>query len=71
MYSTLSENPTLALDGGRAIVSLSALLSRKDGWEMDLLKEWPNANWLPSEGVLGALPVRDAGAGGVIIVVRS
>lgn len=31
MYSTRSEKPTRALDGGRAPASLSALLSRNDG----------------------------------------
>lgn len=70
MYSTLSANPTRALDGGRAMASLSALVPRSEGWEMDLLTEWPKANWLPSAGVLGALPVSD-GAGGLIMVVKS
>ena len=56
MYSTLSENPTRALEGGRALDSSSALLLRREGCEMDLLNVWPRANWLASEGVFGALP---------------
>jgi hypothetical protein len=70
IYSTRSENPTRALDGGRAAKSSSELLSRNDGCDTDLLNLWPNANSLPSEGVEGALPAR-AGAGGFIIEVRS
>lgn len=70
IYSILSENPTRALDGGRALKSSSALAFRNDGCEMDLLKEWPNVKWLPSEGVLGALP-GFAGVGGFIIDDRS
>lgn len=70
MYSTLSENPTRALEGGRAAESSSAALLRSEGCEIDLLKEWPNLNSLPSEGVEGALPAR-AEAGGFIIEVRS
>jgi len=68
MVSILSEKVTRALDGGRA--SSSAPFSRSEGCETDLLNLWPKANWLPSEGVLGALPVR-AGAGGFMMVVRS
>lgn len=70
MYSTLSENPTRALEGGRAAESSSALLSRRDGWEIDLLTEWPKIKSLPSDGVEGALPTR-MGAGGFMIDVRS
>lgn len=70
IYSILSENPTRALDGGRAAEASSALESRNDGCEMDLLKEWPKVKWLPSEGVLGALPDR-AGVGGFIIEDKS
>jgi len=73
IVSILSENVTRALDGGRA-PSSSEGFSRNDGCETDLLNLWPNANGFPSEGVLGALPVREgvgAGTGGCIIVVRS
>jgi hypothetical protein len=70
IYSTLSENPTRALEGGRAAKSSSAPLPRNEGCEIDLLTEWPNANSLPSAGVEGALPAR-VGAGGFIIEVRS
>jgi hypothetical protein len=70
MVSILSENVTRALEGGRALESSSVLFSRSDGCETDLLNLWPKANWLPSEGVLGALPVR-AGTGGFMIEVRS
>jgi hypothetical protein len=70
MYSTLSENPTRALDGGRAADSSSEPLSRSDGCDTDLLKEWPKANSLPSDGVAGALPPR-AGAAGFIMEDRS
>lgn len=41
---------------------------------MDLLNLWPSGNGFPSEGVLGALPVREGvgtGTGGCIIVVKS
>lgn len=37
MYSTRSENPTRALDGGRALESSDVLLSRSEGWEMERL----------------------------------
>lgn len=70
MVSILSENVTRALEGGRALESSSVLFSRSDGCETDLLNLWPKANWLPSKGVLGALPVR-AGTGGFMIEVRS
>lgn len=69
MYSTLSENPTRALDGGRA-GSSSETRSRRDGCDTDLLKEWPNTKSLPSEGVAGALPESE-GAGGLMMVERS
>jgi hypothetical protein len=70
MYSTLSENPTRALEGGRAAESSSEPLSRSDGCETDRLNLWPNTKSLPSEGVEGALSARE-GAGGFIIEVRS
>ena len=73
IVSILSEKVTRALDGGRA-PSSSEGFSRNDGCEMDLLNLWAKGNGLPSEGVLGALPVREgtgAGTGGCIIVVRS
>lgn len=64
MYSTLSEKPTRALDGGRIGVSSSKWLFRRQGCDTDLLTEWPNLNSLGfSAGVLGALPVR-VGIGG-------
>ena len=64
MYSTLSEKPTRALDGGRIGASSSKLLFRRQGCDTDLLTEWPNLNSLGfSAGVLGALPVR-VGIGG-------
>jgi len=37
MYSTLSEKPTRARDGGRTANSSSAFASRNEGCEMDLL----------------------------------
>lgn len=75
MYSTLSEKPTRALDGGRAVESSSSSLvlllllssdplTRNDGCDMDLLTEWPGTNKLPSEGVPGALPACAGGGGG-------
>jgi hypothetical protein len=70
MYSILSENPTRARDGGRAAESSSEILSRSDGCDTDLLKEWPNTKSFPSEGVAGALPER-AGAGGFMMEERS
>jgi hypothetical protein len=70
IVSILSENVTRALDGGRALESSSAVFSRNEGCETDRLNLWPKANWLPSEGVLGALPVR-AGAGGFMMEVKS
>jgi hypothetical protein len=43
IYSTLSEKPTLALDGGRFGEEFASLgknpLSRRDGWETDLFTE--------------------------------
>jgi len=70
MYSTLSENPTRALEGGRAASSSVLLLVRSDGCDIDLLKECPNTKSLPSEGVEGALSPR-GGAGGFIMELRS
>jgi hypothetical protein len=70
MYSTLSANPTRALEGGRAEKSSSEPCFRNDGCDIDLLNLWPKAKSLPSEGVEGALPVSD-GAGGFMIDVRS
>ena len=74
MYSTLSEKPTRAREGGRGVDSSSELLLRKQGCDMDLLTEWPNLNsWRFSAGVLGALPVRDGkgGTGGLMIADKS
>jgi hypothetical protein len=70
MYSTLSANPTRALDGGRTDRSSSESCFRSDGCDIDLLNLWPKAKLLPSEGVEGALPVEE-GAGGFMIVVKS
>ena len=70
IVSILSENVTRALDGGRALVSSTEVVSRNDGCDTERLNLCPNANWLPSEGVLGALPVR-VGAGGFMMVERS
>jgi len=62
MYSTLSANPTRALDGGRrgedSKSSEKLPASRKEGCDIDLLTEWPKINWLPSNGVTGALSAR-------------
>jgi hypothetical protein len=69
MVSILSENVTRARDGGRA-GSSSVLCSRSDGWEIERLNLWPRANGMPSDGVLGALPV-GVGVGGLIMDVRS
>lgn len=69
MYSTLSEKPTRARDGGRAVKSLSGPLGRNDGCDTDLLTEWPKTNGLPSEGVPGTLPA--FAGGGVMIEDRS
>jgi hypothetical protein len=69
MYSTLSENPTRAREGGRGVVSSSELLLRRQGCEMDLLTEWPNLKSLALDGVEGALPV--FAGGGVMMEDRS
>lgn len=62
IYSTLSEKPTRALEGGRRGELFGSSgkkpVSRNDGWETDLLTEWPKMNWSPSSGVTGALPAR-------------
>lgn len=83
MYSTLSEKPTRALEGGRGVDSSSESLFRRQGWDTDLLTEWPNLNSFRfSAGVLGALPVREGiggtaysagtgGTGGFMIADRS
>lgn len=64
MYSTLSEKPTRAREGGRGVDSSSELLFRRQGCDMDLFTEWPNLNSLRfSAGVLGALPVCVGGEG--------
>lgn len=39
MYSTLSEKPTRALEGGRGVDSSSELLFRRQGCDMDLFTE--------------------------------
>ena len=72
MYSTLSEKPTRAREGGRGVSSRSCkeLASRNDGWDIDLLTAWPKTNCGSSEGVTGALPVRGC-AGGFMMEVRS
>jgi|SRR5690242_465216 len=77
MYSTLSEKPTRALEGGRCVDSSSELLVRRQGCDSDLLTECPNLKSLRfSAGVLGALPVREGiggtgGTGGFMIADRS
>lgn len=77
MYSTLSEKPTRAREGGRRAEEFESsgkkLLSRKDGCEMDLFIEWPNADTSSSIGVTGALPARCGAlvSAGLIIADRS
>ena len=73
MYSTLSEKPTRARDGGRGVLFASSakeLASRNDGCDMDLFTECPKTNGAPSAGVTGALPARGC-AGGFMIEERS
>ena len=74
IYSTLSEKPTRARDGGRGVVLPSSsgkqVASRKEGCEMDLFTECPKVNELPSDGVAGALPDR-AAAGGFMMEDKS
>jgi hypothetical protein len=77
MYSTLSEKPTRALEGGRFgdVFGSSGKnpVSRRDGCETDLFTEWPKTNWSPSRGVTGALPARGIvlGSAGRMIAERS
>ena len=59
MYSTLSEKPTRALDGGRG--GEESRSSRTDGWPTASLTELLKANCLPSREVIGALPLRTGG----------
>lgn len=73
MYSTLSEKPTRARDGGRGMLFASSakeLAARKDGCDIDLFTECPKTNGAPSAGVAGALPAR-GWAGGFMIEERS
>ena len=77
IYSTLSEKPTRALEGGRGVDSSSELLLRRQGCDMDLFTEWPNLKSLRfSAGVFGARPVREGiggtgGTAGLMIADKS